>query len=156
AGRIGFILAPRLNAVGRIGRALRGVELLLAESEGEANAIARELEELNRRRQELDRQTLDEARSMLERMGEVPRGIVLFQDGWHPGVIGIVASRIVEEYARPTILVALDGEEGKGSGRSIPAFDLHAGIGACQDLLVRFGGHRAAAGVTVRRDRVEE
>lgn len=154
AGRVGFILAPRLNAVGRLAHALRGVELLLAESEAEANAIARELEELNRRRQDLDRRTLEEARGMIEGMGELPRGIVLAREGWHPGVIGIVASRLVEEYARPTILIALDGQEGKGSGRSIPAFDLHAGIGACRELLLRFGGHRAAAGVTVHRDQV--
>jgi len=156
AGRIGFILAPRLNAVGRIGHALRGVELLLSQTESEANSIARELEELNRRRQDMDRETLDAARGMLEKLGDIPTGIVLAGDGWHPGVIGIVASRLVEEYARPVILIALDGEHGKGSGRSIPAFDLHSGIGACSDLLVRYGGHRAAAGVTIEREKVAE
>jgi single-stranded-DNA-specific exonuclease len=150
AGRVGFILAPRLNAVGRLGHALRGVELLLTESEAEANRIARELEELNRRRQELDRRTLDEAREMVDRLNlELTRGIVLAREGWHPGVIGIVASRIVEETARPAVLIALDGGQGKGSGRSIPAFDLHGGLSACRDLLVRFGGHRAAAGITI-------
>jgi single-stranded-DNA-specific exonuclease len=156
AGRVGFILAPRLNAVGRIGHGLRGVELLCAESEHEANSIARELEELNRRRQEMDRDTLDAARAMIERSGSIPTGIVVAGEGWHPGVIGIVASRLVEEYARPVILIALDGDEGKGSGRSIPAFDLHAGIGECSDLLVRYGGHKAAAGVTIRREMVDE
>ncbi len=156
AGRIGYILAPRLNAVGRLGSALRGVELLLAETDAEANAIARELEELNRRRQDLDRQTLDEARRMMDRLDrDEIRGIVLAKDGWHAGVIGIVASRIVEEYGRPAVLVALDGAEGKGSGRSIPAFDLHAALGECSDLLLRYGGHRAAAGVTVHRDQVD-
>jgi single-stranded-DNA-specific exonuclease len=83
-------------------------------------------------------------------------GIVLAQDGWHPGVIGIVASRLVEEFGRPVVLVALDGSEGRGSGRSIPAFDLHAGLSGCRDVLIRFGGHRSAAGVTIARERVPE
>ena len=155
AGRIGFILAPRLNAVGRLGHAMRGVELLLTESEADANRIARELEELNRRRQELDRRTLDEAREMVDRLNlDLTRGIVLAREGWHPGVIGIVASRIVEETARPAVLIALEGGQGKGSGRSIPAFDLHGGLAACRDLLVRFGGHRAAAGITIAEGNV--
>jgi single-stranded-DNA-specific exonuclease len=83
-------------------------------------------------------------------------GIVLAAEGWHPGVIGIVASRIVEEFGRPTVLIGLDGDSGKGSGRSISRFDLHAGIARCRHLLERFGGHRSAAGVTIARDRVEE
>ncbi|HEY0969887.1 MAG TPA: single-stranded-DNA-specific exonuclease RecJ [Gemmatimonadales bacterium] len=150
AGRIGFILAPRLNAVGRLGHAIRGVELLLADDEHTANSIARELEELNRRRQDMDRQTLAEAREMIARLDlEETYGIVLASERWHPGVIGIVASRVVEETARPAVLVALEKGEGKGSGRSIGPFDLHAGLGECRDLLLRFGGHRAAAGVTV-------
>src|ERR687885_2216510 len=82
-------------------------------------------------------------------------GLVLAEEDWHPGVIGIAASRIVEEFGRPTVLVALDGAEGKGSGRSIGAFDLHAGLSECRDLLLRFGGHRSAAGVTIERSRVE-
>ncbi|HXD47209.1 MAG TPA: single-stranded-DNA-specific exonuclease RecJ [Gemmatimonadaceae bacterium] len=155
AGRVGFILAPRLNAAGRLGSALRGVELLLAESEQQANPIARELEELNARRQEIDRATLDRARELVSRLDLASTfGIVLAEQGWHPGVIGIVASRLVEEFGRPTVLVALDGGEGKGSGRSISAFDLHAGLSACSDLLIRFGGHRSAAGVTIAADRV--
>ena len=156
AGRVGFILAPRLNAAGRLGHALRGVELLMTESESEANRIARELEQLNKERQDLDRHTLAEAREMVDRLDlDSTYGIVLARQGWHAGVIGIVASRIVEETARPAVLIALDGDEGKGSGRSISAFDLHAGLGACRDLLERFGGHRAAAGVTIAADRVE-
>jgi single-stranded-DNA-specific exonuclease len=150
AGRVGFVLAPRLNAVGRLGSALRGVELLMARDEHTANSIARELEEMNARRQEIDRQTLDTARAMAAAHDlDETYGLVLAQEGWHPGVIGIVASRIVEEFCRPAILVAVDKGEGKGSGRSISAFDLHSGIGACADLLVRFGGHRAAAGITI-------
>ena len=155
AGRIGFILAPRLNAVGRLGHALRGVELLMATSESEANGIARELEEMNRHRQEIDRGTLVRAREMVAQIDlDETFGVVLAHEGWHPGVIGIVASRLVEDIARPVVLVALHGGEGKGSGRSISAFDLHAGLAGCRDLLVRFGGHKAAAGVTVAEAQV--
>jgi single-stranded-DNA-specific exonuclease len=157
AGRVGYILAPRLNAVGRLGHALRGVDLLTARTEHEANSIARELEELNARRQEIDRMTLEQARRRVLALDlEETYGIVLAEDGWHPGVIGIVASRCVEEFGRPIVLIGLDGEEGKGSGRSIPRFDLHAALGRCAHLLERFGGHRSAAGVTVARDRVDE
>jgi single-stranded-DNA-specific exonuclease len=157
AGRVGFILAPRLNAAGRLGHAMRGVELLMTENEHDANSIARELEELNARRQELDRATLDEAREMIEKLDlDETYGIVLASETWHPGVIGIVASRIVEEYGRPAMLIALDGNLGKGSGRSIHALNLHAALAECSDLLVRFGGHKAAAGITIARDRVEE
>ena len=157
AGRIGYILAPRLNAAGRLGHALRGVELLMATTEHEANTIARELEELNAKRQDLDRATLERARYLVEALDlSNTYGIVLAERGWHPGVIGIVASRIVEEFGRPTMLIALDGDEGKGSGRSISAFDLHAGLSECKDLFLRFGGHRSAAGVTIATSRVAE
>jgi single-stranded-DNA-specific exonuclease len=152
AGRVAFILAPRLNAVGRLSRGLRGVELLMTENEADALRIAREMEEWNRRRQELDRSTLDHARTLVDALDlDATYGLVLADDGWHPGVIGIVASRIVEETGRPTVLVALDGDSGRGSGRSIPAFDLHAALVECAPLLDRFGGHRAAAGVSVTR-----
>jgi len=157
AGRVGFVLAPRLNASGRLGHALRGVELMMATGEHEANSIARELEELNTRRQELDHATLERAREMVGELDlSTTYGIVLAEPGWHPGVIGIVASRIVEEFGRPTILIALDGEDGKGSGRSISAFDLHSGLSACRDLFVRFGGHRSAAGVSIQGHRIPE
>jgi len=157
AGRVGFILAPRLNAAGRIGHAMQGVELLLSESEPQANRIARELEEMNRRRQEIDRATLEQARKRIDALDlDNTYGIVLAQEGWHPGVIGIVASRIVEETARPTVLISLDGKEGKGSGRAPAPFNLHAGLTECRDLLVRFGGHPAAAGVTIEASRVDE
>jgi single-stranded-DNA-specific exonuclease len=156
AGRIGFTLAPRLNAAGRLGSALRGVELLLTDSTHEANTIARELEELNQRRQSLDRTALDEARAMAEPMArDGVIGLVLASQGWHPGVVGIVASRIVEEFSRPAILIAMEGETGKGSGRSVSGFDLHAALGECADLLLRYGGHRAAAGVTVAASNVD-
>ena len=155
AGRIGFILAPRLNAAGRLGHAIRGVELLLTEDEHEANAIARELEELNYKRQELDRATLEQAREKVLQLDlDEVFGIVLADETWHPGVIGIVASRLVEEFGRPAILIGLSGDQGKGSGRSISKFDLHAALGQSSDYLLRYGGHRVAAGVTIARDQV--
>jgi single-stranded-DNA-specific exonuclease len=161
AGRVGFILGPRLNAAGRIGSALRGVQLLMTDDEHEANSIARELEELNAQRQELDRATLADARDMVAELDpQTTFGIVLAKEGWHPGVIGIVASRLVEEFGRPAILIAIEGETGKGSGRGVqrgtPTFDLHAALGRCSDLLIRYGGHKAAAGVTIARENVAE
>lgn len=155
AGRVAYLVAPRLNAVGRLGEPMRGVELLLATEPAEANRIARELEELNRTRQAMDREILDAARRLAEGLDpDATYGIVLGAEGWHPGVIGIVASRLVEELYRPVVLIAIDDGIGKGSGRSIPPFDLHAGLAACADLLSRFGGHRAAAGLTIDADRI--
>ncbi len=155
-GRVGFILAPRLNAVGRIGHAMRGVELLMTANDHDANVIARELEELNARRQQIDRAVLDEAREMVDAL-DLPAtfGMVLAKEGWHPGVIGIVASRIVEEFGRPAILIALDGAHGKGSGRSISALNLHSALKECSGLLERFGGHKAAAGITIATGNVD-
>jgi len=155
AGRVGFVLAPRLNAAGRIADAKLGLRLLLCEREDEANVIARELEELNRARQELDRAVLDDAQRQLERPEMRDRyAFVLAREGWHAGVIGIVASRIVEQTARPAVMIAVDGDVGKGSGRSISAFDLHAALGACAPHFRRFGGHRAAAGLTMDAVRI--
>lgn len=157
AGRVGFVLAPRLNAAGRIADAKLGLRLLLAEGEDEANGIARELEELNQARQELDRQVLDDAMRQAEAPDMRDRvGLVLAREGWHAGVIGIVASRIVEQTARPAVLVAVADGIGKGSGRSIGAFDLHGALSACADLFQRFGGHRAAAGLTMDAARLDE
>ena len=155
AGRVGFTLAPRLNALGRLGQAIRGVELLLAEDEATANVIARECEELNAERQELNRRMLEEALREVETLDlDATWGIVLAREGWHPGVIGIVASRLVEATARPVMMVAVQDGVGKGSGRSIPALDLHGVLADCRDLVVRFGGHRAAAGLTIEAARL--
>jgi single-stranded-DNA-specific exonuclease len=156
AGRIGYVLAPRLNAVGRLGHAIRGVELLTTSDESRANALAREFEELNRRRQELDRDTFSRAARHVDGMNlDTTYGVVIAEQGWHPGVVGIVASRLVEEVCRPVVLVALDGAQGRGSGRSIPAFDLHGGLTECRDLLLRYGGHRVAAGISIETRRVD-
>jgi len=156
AGQIGFVLGPRLNAAGRIGEAMDGLALLLCDDMDEARRRAATLESLNTRRQEADQAMLDEAIAEIESGVDLDDtwGLVLARDGWHAGVIGIVASRLVERYARPAILIALEGQEGKGSGRSIPGFDLHAAIGRCEHHLVRYGGHRMAAGLTITRDRV--
>jgi len=155
AGRVGFVLAPRLNAAGRVGHGMRGVELLLEQDEQRALERARELEELNRERQEIDRRTLEEARQMAEQLDlDATYGIVLTSAAWHPGVIGIVASRLVELFTRPVILIATEDGIGKGSGRSTSRFDLHGGILACRELLLRFGGHRVAAGLTIAEDQI--
>jgi single-stranded-DNA-specific exonuclease len=157
AGHVGFILAPRLNAAGRIGDAGNGLRLLLTDDPEEAAKLARELETLNARRQEMDQQILASAEAALAAQGgEQDRAIVLAADEWHPGVIGIVASRLVERYGRPTFLIAWDGDTGRGSGRSIPGFDLHGALHRVGDRLEKFGGHSMAAGLTVRRARYDE
>jgi len=157
AGHVGFILAPRLNAAGRIGDAGDGLRLLLTDDKEEAAKLARELETLNARRQEMDQQILASAEAALAAQGiEDDRAIVLAADDWHPGVIGIVASRLVERYGRPTFLIAWEGDTGRGSGRSIPGFDLHGALHRVGGTLEKFGGHSMAAGLTVRRARFEE
>ncbi len=158
AGQVGFTIAPRLNAVGRIADANDGLRLLLTDSAAEAADIAARLEVLNRERQDLDQAILAQALETVERQYSDPgahAAIVLAGDEWHPGVVGIVASRVVERFGRPAFLIGLDGESGRGSGRSIDAFDLHRALSSCGDLLERFGGHRMAAGLTIRRDRVD-
>ena len=150
-GAVGFRLAPRLNAAGRLEDAALGVKLLLSEDEQEVGAIAGQLDQWNRERQDLEKQTLDAA--LLE-LQDAPdrKSIVLGDDGWHQGVIGIVASRLVERFHRPTVLVAFDGDDGKGSARSAAGFHLYEGLAACSDHLTAFGGHAAAAGLGVTRD----
>jgi single-stranded-DNA-specific exonuclease len=130
-----------------------GLRLLLSDDPAEASTLASRLDGLNTERQALDQRILDEALEQVEQSADLERdsGFVLAADGWHPGVVGIVASRVVERYGRPAFLIAFDGEIGKGSGRSISRFDLHSALLACGDLLERFGGHHMAAGLTIRR-----
>ncbi len=157
ASQVGYTLAPRLNAVGRIADAKDGLRLLLTDDPVEAAQRAAQLDALNRDRQDLDQRILDEALAEVERNYADPSmhaAIVLAGDTWHPGVVGIVASRIVERYGRPTFLIGLDGETGKGSGRSVERFDLHAALTGCGDLLMRYGGHRMAAGLTIHRSQL--
>ncbi len=157
AVHLGFALGPRLNAAGRVGDAGDGLRLLLSDDTSEAYALAAQLERQNTERQALDQRTLDEALEDLDRAFDPGRdaGVVLARDGWHPGVIGIVASRVVEQIARPAFLVAFDGDLGKGSGRSVSGCDLHRALQRCAPHLERWGGHRMAAGLTVRRDRLD-
>jgi single-stranded-DNA-specific exonuclease len=157
AGHIGFVLGPRINAAGRVGDATDGLRLLLSDDAAEAAVLARQLERQNAERQALDQRTLDEALADLDTWFDPARhvGVVLARDGWHPGVIGIVASRVVERIGRPAFLVAFDGEIGKGSGRSVPRCDLHAALAASAAHLDRWGGHRMAAGLTVQRARLD-
>jgi single-stranded-DNA-specific exonuclease len=161
AGHLGFVLGPRLNAVGRVGDAMDGLRLLLTDDEGEAGALAQTLERFNDQRQALDQAILEEAIAQVESAARLDEdaALVLSADGWHAGVIGIVASRLVERYGRPAFLIAFDADAptvGKGSGRSISRFHLRDALAACGDLLERFGGHRMAAGLTIRRDKLDE
>jgi single-stranded-DNA-specific exonuclease len=150
-GAVGFRLAPRLNAAGRLEDAALGVELLLCGDRQRAKAIAAELDAGNSERQALEQVILQDALAMVR---DTPllskrRSIILASDQWHPGVIGIVASRIVDLYHRPTILIALQDGNGRGSGRSIPNFHLHDALNACSEHLLKFGGHRYAAGLSI-------
>ncbi|MEO6068468.1 MAG: DHHA1 domain-containing protein, partial [Gemmatimonadales bacterium] len=154
ASHLGYVIGPRLNAIGRLGDAGDGIKLLLTDDPAEAMVMAREFDRVNEQRQTLDQRTLEEAIQQLDREGDPERdaALVLAADGWHPGVVGIVASRVVERYGRPAFLLALDGDLGKGSGRSITGFDLHDALHQCADLLERWGGHKMAAGLTLKRE----
>jgi single-stranded-DNA-specific exonuclease len=151
---INFRLAPRMNAAGRLGDSRETVRLLTSGDIGEAREIAAHLNDLNSQRQRMEEKTLADARRMIESLEGKSRkkSLVLASLDWHPGVIGIVASRLTEEYHRPTILIALKGNLGKGSGRSIDPFPLYQGLKACQTWVERFGGHEQAAGLVIRED----
>jgi single-stranded-DNA-specific exonuclease len=145
---LGFRLAPRINAAGRLARADAALELVLTDDPARAERIADELDLVNRERRDVETRILFEAEAARAEQADAP-AYVLAGEGWHPGVIGVVASRMVERHHRPCVVVALDGDRGRGSGRSISAFDLHAGLAACSEWLLRFGGHRAAAGLEI-------
>jgi single-stranded-DNA-specific exonuclease len=155
-GNVAFRLAPRLNAAGRLEDALLGVELLLESSPERCLAMARLLDDFNRERQAIEQETLLQAVARLEaKPGEGQRSIVLADPGWHPGVIGIVASRLVERYHRPAVLIALENGQGKGSARSIAGFHLYRSLQICRRHLAGFGGHAFAAGLTIAENEVE-
>jgi single-stranded-DNA-specific exonuclease len=155
AGGLGFRLGPRINAAGRMRRPDAALELLLTRDEARAGEIAGELDLLNKERQDTEMRITFAAESELAAHAHEPAYVLAGED-WHPGVIGIVASRLVERHCRPCVLIALDGDEGgRGSGRSIPAFDLHAALTACAPHLGRYGGHRMAAGFDIAADAVD-
>ena len=155
ASTIGFSLAPRLNAAGRLGQASVAARLLMSQDENEAAALAKELCELNRQRQSIETQIWQEANDIIKD-SDPQEPIVLASDRWHQGVIGIAASRLAEQYSLPAIIICLNGENGKGSCRSTGSFNLFEALSACSDCLEGFGGHAMAAGVTVRRGCVDE
>ncbi len=156
AGQVAFRIAPRINAAGRMAEAMTALELLMSDDSAHSAALADTLEEANELRREEEARTLREALDQLEESFDPAEdfGVVLEGEGWHPGVIGIVASRIVERIHRPTVLVAVADGQGRGSARSIPGFDLLAAVHAGREHLGRFGGHRAAAGMDIAADRI--
>ena len=155
ASSIGFMLAPRINAAGRMGQIDLAVELFLTDDPDKAAEAARGLCELNRQRQAVESEIYRQAVAMLP-MGKPPEAIVLADESWHQGVVGIVASRIAEEYACPTFLICLDGEHGKASSRSHGGFNLFASLSALSPLLESYGGHELAAGFTISRANIPE
>jgi single-stranded-DNA-specific exonuclease len=158
AGDLGFRLGPRINAAGRLGHPGVALDLLLTDDDDRARELAAKLESLNRRRQSVEEEILELAAEQVEARDAAwreRRAYVLASPDWHEGVIGIVASRLVERYGRPVVLIAVGDEGAKGSGRSIPAYDLHAGLSACAGELEKFGGHRAAAGLSIDPLRIE-
>ena len=155
-GHVGFQLAPRINAAGRMGDAGLALTLLISSDPREVEEAAARLNVENAKRQEVEQVILAEALEQIEAYRRDDRVIVLHSDGWHPGVIGIVASRIVERFFRPTILISRKNGIGTGSGRSIPRFSLYEALHSCRGALEGFGGHAMAAGLTISWDRIEE
>ena len=157
-GQVVFVLAPRINAIGRLGDAKDAIRLLSTRDEKVAQEVARKLDDDNRKRKRIDEETLNEALAQLEEIADLEndKAIVLAGEGWHLGVIGIVASRIVERYHLPTVMISLKDGVGKGSARSIPGFHLCEALNKCEDLLLQYGGHKYAAGLSIESKNVEE
>ena len=158
SGQVVFTIAPRINAVGRLGDARRAVELLITNDKTEALELAKVLENENYARRKIDVNTFDDAMQLVENSIDLENelAIVLHQEEWHPGVIGIVASRLVEKYYRPTIMLTTIDGIAKGSARSISNFNIYEALQKCEDMLIHFGGHQAAAGLAVELNKVKE
>jgi len=158
AGQIVFTIAPRINAVGRLGDANRAVELFNTDSYEEAEVLARVLESENLERRKIDEVTFSHALEMVKNIDDFDNelGIVLHHDSWHPGVVGIVASRLVEKYYRPSIMLTTIDGVAKGSARSIPGFNIYEAIEECKDLIIQFGGHKAAAGMEIEVNKIDD
>lgn len=157
-GDMAFRLGPRINAAGRLYRADAAVELMLTTDDARADAIAAELDDANRERRETERRVVEEAEKTRRELPDELRasGLVLAGEGWHPGVVGIAASRMVERHGLPAVLIGLAGQgRGRGSARSVPGFDMLAALEACGEHLIQFGGHRAAAGLEIEAEAVE-
>ena len=155
---IGFRLAPRLNAGGRLGHEDLGVRMMLSAGYADALKLAEEMELENKQRQEIEREITQRARQQVLDTIDLDHTtvIVIHSDDWHPGVIGIVSSRLSEEFYRPTVTIALNGPTGRGSARSIPNFSVYKALATCEDLFISFGGHDFAAGLEIHRDDIEE
>ncbi len=156
AGRVGYVLAPRLNAAGRLSHAAAGVELLVTADPARAAELAAELNNENIKRQAVEKELLAAAEQTLAESGLAGQKVlVLAGEDWHPGVIGIVASRLVDKYYRPVVMISVRDGVGKGSCRSIPGFDIYKALDACADLLIQFGGHRQAAGLSIAATNID-
>lgn len=149
---VSFGIAPRINACGRMGHQEEALNLFLTEDIQEAEIITKKLNEYNRQRQEKERKIFEEALEMIKEEGDNKSCIILAGENWHHGVIGIVSSKVTEMYFKPSILICMEGDIGKGSGRSIPGFDLHEALTKCNDHIDRFGGHSMAIGISVKKD----
>lgn len=151
---ISYGLAPRLNAAGRMDDATTALQLMLCDDDEEAAALVEGLQQQNAARQKAEQEILDIIAQQMDGDSDLQhaRVLVIWGDGWHQGVIGIVASRLVDKYAKPAIVISFDGEEGKGSGRSIAGFSLHSAIASCEDILIRYGGHDLAAGFSISKE----
>jgi len=158
SSHVGFIIAPRVNAVGRLGNAVDAVKLFTTADEKEADSLAKLLCTENTRRQEIEKDILVEACKIIEKdkSYEADRVIVLSSDKWHPGVIGIVASRISEKYNKPCVLISISGSEAKGSCRGVVGFNMFEALSYCSDILTKYGGHELAAGLTIQKDKIPE
>ncbi len=156
AGRIAFTAAPRLNAAGRISHATRGVEVLLESDAGKATSLADELSELNKERQDIEHTIAEQAVNQIEEKGQSQDGVlVAYGNDWHSGVIGIAASRLVEKFYRPALVISIHDGIGKGSCRSIPGFNMYEALKSADDLLIQYGGHTMAAGFSIVPDKIE-
>ncbi|MCK4534612.1 MAG: hypothetical protein KAT81_03710, partial [Syntrophobacterales bacterium] len=153
-----FRLIPRINAAGRIGAPEDAVELLLTEDEGQATMLAQRLDSHNKKRQEMEKAILNEILEDIDTSIDIDKvnSLVFASHKWHPGVIGIVASKLVDRYYKPVILISITDGVGKGSGRSILEFNLYGGLEKCSSLLLSYGGHRYAAGISIREENIEE
>lgn len=156
SGTIGFRIGPRLNAAGRMGDASRGVELFLASDKDKARQLAVELNQENQNRKDMENRIVEEALAKIKKQGEISDILVVAGENWHHGVIGIVASRLLERFYRPVIVLAIEGDKAVGSARSVEGFNLFEALSSCGDLFLKFGGHEMAAGMTLPTEKIEE